>query len=68
MQYTRGCVQLTASFTDGIRKIIDQRNKCKEKLEYFFQKLYCICCMLLWNKIYFFCPFKGILNGEFISG
>jgi len=67
-RYANEEVQLTASFTDGIRKIIDQRKKCKEKLGYFFQKLYCICCMLLWNKTYFFFPFIGILNSDFISG
>jgi len=38
-------VQPTASFADGIRMIIDQRKKCKENLVFFFQKLYCICCM-----------------------
>lgn len=65
-QYTCDCVQLTASFADGIRKLRPKR--CKEKLRYFFKKLYCICCKLLWNKIYFFCTFIGILNSDFFSG
>jgi hypothetical protein len=38
MQYTRGCVQLTVFIADGIRKLIDQSKKCKEKLGHFLKK------------------------------
>jgi hypothetical protein len=47
---TRFCAQPKASFADGSSKIMNQNNRYVEKKGDCFEKLWCICCCVMFEQ------------------